>query len=60
MVIIPETMTVKEVMEALHLSRRSVERLCDSGRLRYTNRVSRRHILIYAEDVSRLLQPVNP
>lgn len=58
MVIIPDTMTMAETMEALHMSRRSIERLCDAGRLRFA-RPTPRHILIYAEDVAKMLRPIN-
>ncbi|WP_420829155.1 hypothetical protein [Bifidobacterium miconisargentati] len=40
------------------MSRKSVERLCDSGRLRYA-KPSPRKILVYAEDMEKLLHPIN-
>ena len=59
MVIIPETMTLNEAEQALHMSRKSVLRLCDRGLLRYARPAGTRRILIYAEDVQRLLAPIN-
>lgn len=58
MVIIPDTMTVEQTMDALHASRNYVYKLCDKGTLRYC-KPSQRKILIYADDVMRLLRPVN-
>jgi excisionase family DNA binding protein len=45
-------------MNLLHMSRKSVYRLLDSGRIRYARPTSRK-LLIYAIDVEKLLDPVN-
>ena len=54
----PETLTVRETAEILHMSHKSVYALIDRGRLRCA-RPSPRKILVYEEDVLRLLKPIN-
>ncbi|MCI2185207.1 helix-turn-helix domain-containing protein [Bifidobacterium tibiigranuli] len=56
---IPETLTVSETARTLRLSRTSIDRLINSGKLR-VYKIGKRHVLVNAEDVrSFFSQPSN-
>ena len=56
---LPRMLTMREAQDALHMSRGSIYRLMDTHQLRFA-RPSERKILLFRDDVLKLLTPCDP